>query len=617
VSGVPRSMIRDASAPLLIIGALLTLAMSSVAVWLAAGAAAVIGAGSWMSPPLHPALLVDLFADGPGALLAPEASLLTFTVVFCSLVLGELAGWVALVIAVGRWDEPGDPRRSLLRRRELGDLTGPAAERRARRLRPSLADRDAVPVTDHGVRLLSIAGRPVSMSWEDVALIIMGPRSNKTSAIAVPTVLSAPGLVVATSNKADLWTLTAGLRAAIGPVWTFDPQQIVYAPQAWWWNPLRSIRDAPEEHRVEMAARLAGHFMATIGGERKDPFFHSAGDQALTGTLLAAAVKDGTLRDVLAWLQPGRRDAVAALDSCGAGPEAGDLEAALSGADITTKGIFQTARTAVKALMSERILRWVTPPASWLRPCRGAPPVELDPWQLLADAEHGPATLHLLSKEGAGTAAPVVAALVDRVLDVAEQLAQARGGRLDPPAVAVLDEAANICPISQLPQLYSHYGSRGIQLITMLQSYRQGVGVWGEQGMDALWSAATIKLVGAGVDDHSFLQRLSGLIGDHHVERISISHSRSQGSSRQYATAREPILPPSALRALTREQAVLLSSGRRAGLGRLHPWYRERDHTDIRTYADTALQELRDAALDSLGPDNPINCPLTLDRTAR
>jgi type IV secretory pathway TraG/TraD family ATPase VirD4 len=41
----------------------------------------------------------------------------------------------------------------------------------------------------------------------------MGPRANKTSAVAVPTVLSAPGPVVATSNKADLWALTAGLRA--------------------------------------------------------------------------------------------------------------------------------------------------------------------------------------------------------------------------------------------------------------------------------------------------------------------------------------------------------------------------------------------------------------------
>ena len=228
----------------------------------------------------------------------------------------------------------------------------------------------------------------------------------------------------------------------------------------------------------------------------------------------------------------------------------------------------------------------------------------------------GAPTVHLLSKEGAGTAAPVVAALVDRILEVAELAAQARGGRLDPPLVAVLDEAANICPIQALPQLYSHFGSRGIQVLTMLQSYQQGVGVWGTQGMDALWSAATVKLVGAGVDDHPFLQKLSGLIGDHDVEKISTSHGRGRGGSRQYSTTREPVLPASTLRALPKTHAVLLATGRRAGLGELLPWYREPDHTtgltaaDITTSAAAALDELRRAAVTALGPTNPVAAAL-------
>ena len=146
------------------------------------------------------------------------------------------------------------------------------------------------------------------------------------------------------------------------------------------------------------------------------------------------------------WLQHGRRDAIIALDTAGADTEAADLHAALSGADVTAKGIFQTARTATKALTSQRILRWVTPPATWREPGPDLP--ELDPWTVL---DHTPATLYLLSKEGAGTAAPIVAAIVDRLLDTAERNAQARGGRLDPPVVAVLDEAANICPIRELP----------------------------------------------------------------------------------------------------------------------------------------------------------------------
>ena len=197
---------------------------------------------------------------------------------------------------------------------------------------------------------------------------------------------------------------------------------------------------------------------------------------------------------------------------------------------------------------------------------------------------------------------------MDRLLETAELTAQARGGRLDPPVVAVLDEAANICPIRTLPQLYSHYGSRGIQVLTMLQSYQQGVGVWGNQGMDALWSAATIKLVGAGVDDQPFLTRLSGLVGDHDVEHLSVSHARGTGPTRQYSTTRRPVLAVSDLRALPKTHAVLLTTGRPAGLVELRPWYREPDAATLTARAATALTQLRDAAADAHTPH---------DRTAR
>jgi type IV secretion system protein VirD4 len=595
-------LLREAAAPLLLLAAIAAVALFAVDVSVAAGAAALVGTGHWTAPPVGPATLLALLSGGPGDLLADGAGTAVFVTVLVAILVLEVAVAALVIVLVSRVYGSGGPQRSLLRARELGDLTGRAAVSRARTLRPHVDD---LGPSDQGLRLLTIQRREVWMSWEDVALVIMGPRSNKTSAIAVPTVLAAPGLVVATSNKADLWALTAGMRANAGPVWTFDPQRIAHVEQTWWWDPLRSIRDADSDERVEAAARLAGHFVGTIGGERRDPFFHAAGEQVLTATLLAAAISDATMREVLAWLQPGQRGAIAALDKAGAHAEAADLEATLSGADVTTKGIYQTARTATKALTSERLMRWITPPDTW-RSSPWTAPVELDLWDLLAAARHGRATIHLLSKEGAGTAAPVVTALVDRILEIAEILAQASGGRLEPPVVAVLDEAANICPIRALPQLYSHYGSRGIQVLTMLQSYQQGAGVWGEQGMAALWSAATIKLVGAGVDDHSFLQKLSGLIGDHYVERISTSVDRSR-ISRQYAQAREPVLPASALRAITRDQAVLLSTGRRVGLGRLLPWYREHDHADISAYADTALAELRHAAAQALGPDNPIN----------
>ena len=109
------------------------------------------------------------------------------------------------------------------------------------------------------------AGPAVYASWEDTVVAFMAPRSGKTTAQAIPFVLSAPGPVIATSNKSDLWAATATLRTGVtgGRVWLFDPQHITYQPQAWWWNLLAGLRT------VEDAHRLAGHFVLTVADEHR------------------------------------------------------------------------------------------------------------------------------------------------------------------------------------------------------------------------------------------------------------------------------------------------------------------------------------------------------------
>ena len=72
-------------------------------------------------------------------------------------------------------------------------------------------------------------------------LEIMAPRAGKTTALAVPMVLDAPGAVIATSNKADLVMATHALRAAQGTCWVFDPQGIAHTPQRFSFNPLSQV----------------------------------------------------------------------------------------------------------------------------------------------------------------------------------------------------------------------------------------------------------------------------------------------------------------------------------------------------------------------------------------
>src|SRR5699024_3309384 len=90
-------------------------------------------------------------------------------------------------------------------------------------------------------------------SWEDTHLDIWGPRTGKTTSRAIPAVVSAPGAVVATSNKRDLVDATRDVRAQHGPVCVFDPQGIATEDPSWWWNPLSYVTDD------DQAAKLAQH----------------------------------------------------------------------------------------------------------------------------------------------------------------------------------------------------------------------------------------------------------------------------------------------------------------------------------------------------------------------
>ncbi|MFI5689923.1 type IV secretory system conjugative DNA transfer family protein [Streptomyces sp. NPDC051636] len=207
------------------------------------------------------------------------------------------------------------------------------------------------------------------------------------------------------------------------------------------------------------------------------------------------------------------------------------------------------------------VLAWVTPDKRWPR---------FDPEAFALSKD----TLYLLSKKG-GPASAVVAALADAVFTAASEAGERNGGRLPEPMRAVLDEAANICRIADLPDLYSHLGSRGITPLVILQSYRQGVKSWGEAGMDAMWSAATKKIIGVGIDDARFAGDVSSLVGAHFVNRGSYSKSKD-GSSYSVSEQREQVMDPAEIRAMRKGTALLLSTGMPVAQISLRPWYAER-----------------------------------------
>ena len=485
--------------------------------------------------------------------------------------------------------KPGDPVAALSRDRSIRQLAQSQAAEQGIRLRPSLtgARPGSLAPADIGLVLGRLKqpggnGPDLYASWEDTVLAFMGPRSGKTTSLGIPYVLSAPGAVIATSNKADLWAATAELRAAPGSrVWVFDPQRITAAGQRWWWNPLAGLTS------VEAAHRLASHFVLTIDDESKRDIWGPAAQELLTSLLLAAAASRRTLRDVSRWLDdPGSPTPADLLDDAGYRALGSALRGAQHGAPETRDGIYQTARTAAKCLHDEEIMAWVTPP-------RGRRLPAFDPYRFPVTRD----TLYLLT-ESRSAAAPLIAGLTDTTMRAGRRRAEQAGGRLDPPVVAMLDEAANICRIADLPDQYSHLGSRGMVPVTILQSYEQGEMVWGAKGMAALWGAATRKLIGASVHSPRLARDVALLVGHHDVPVRSISVGDGRASE-QISFQRRLILEAADIAAIERGTALLLSAGTRPALLDLRPWYASPDAPRIdaaRLRAEAAIQHAAQAA---------------------
>lgn len=524
-------------------------------VWLGGTLGAALTGGGWHPPPFALVTFATLITDGP-ATLWPDAS-----------PAGVVAGVILLfgaVIAVGvlivrKVTQYVSRPKGLAGRRELAGLGPNGIAERARELRPSLKGRDHLHPDETGNLLgdLNPSGPELRSSFEDVELDLMAPRAGKSTGIAVPRVLRAQGAVLLTSNKSDVYAVTRAERESMGTVWTFDPQGIAHTPREMWWDILADC------HTIEGARRLAGHFVASVNDDSaKKDFWISAAQNTLSALFLAAARGQASVIDLLAWLaDPADRTPVDLLRDVGMIAMAEQLQGTVRGAQETRDGIYETARQCVACLLDPEIVAWVTPDPNL---------PQFKPAQHVLSRD----TLYLLSKDGGGSAAGVIAGLADATMRAGVVAAERMGGRLDPPMTAVLDEAANVCRISDLPDLYSHFGSRGINVVTLLQSYRQGSRVWGEAGMDALWSAATIKLLGAGLDDADFVEKISKLVGNHDVRTASISKGK-EGTSRSYSYRLDPVLPADSIRALPKGTALLLATGVRPALIRLRPWYKE------------------------------------------
>ncbi|WP_161522314.1 type IV secretory system conjugative DNA transfer family protein [Bifidobacterium xylocopae] len=414
-----------------------------------------------------------------------------------------------------------------------------------------------------------LSGEKMYMSWEDMLVCIAGPRTGKTTCLAIPSILDAPGPVLTTSNKRDIIDGIRGPRSRKGVVWPFDPQKVSNDRQTWWWNPLTYVRDETK------ALQLAGYFASSSidADAKKDAFFDSMAESLISYLLLAASLKGDPITEVWTWLMHSNsQQPVDVLQDHGYDRVADSLQAIIESPDKQKQGVYGSAQNMARVLTSPQVTKWVTPPS------RG----HLDEF----DVRHfvgSDDTLCSMSREGVGNAGAFVLALTAAVSEAAEEKGAAEpGGHLHKPLLDVLDEAANVCRWRELPDLYSHYGSRCIVMQTYLQSWSQGCTTWGDAGMSKLWSATNLGLYLGGVREADFLRKLSELVGEFDYRSRQVAFNNGQTSS-TVSLSRDSIMSVDELAALPRGRELLLASGARPALLRTMPWMERPDADEVRT----------------------------------
>ena len=544
----------------LLAGTLAVVALTGVAGEAAAQAGAAID--HWRHrPPVDPLALVVELADGRTHWPPAATPILIANAAIWALL------FIAIVVVGVQHAAPGADRAARL----LG--TGSSVHPVSRANAQATARRFGVDQPGLPIARAVAGGQTLYATWEDMQCDIWGPRKGKSSSRAIPTLLAAPGAAFATSNKPDLYAATRAIREQAGRIWNFDPEAIAAGEADWWWNPLSYVTS--DRRALELTDAFVGAYRDPDA--RPDPFFDPAGQELVSHLLRAAAIDNRPVTQAFLWAtRPNDDEPARILQDHGLELAAASVLDHVHAPFEQRGGVYGTARQILSFLRDPDIARWVTTTG----------PVDRRAQLDLAAFVESSDTLYLHSKEGQGSSAGLVTALAMALCDAAEQLAKrSPGGRLPVPLVGVLDEAANICRWRQLPDLYSHYGSRGIPLLTLLQSWSQGAQVWGQTGMRKLWGASNIRVYGGGSAEQEFLSDLEKLIGEYNRLVASPSSQRSPGggsSSTSWQLTPTPILTIADLAALPRDRIIVMPSGAPPVLAEPVYWWNTRQAAEIR-----------------------------------
>lgn len=423
-----------------------------------------------------------------------------------------------------------------------------------------------------GAFLGLLPGGRWAMADPEHAVMILGPpRSGKTSAIVIPSLLATPGAVVSTATKRDVLDATWRARSQVGQVWLFDPagEQDALPPgvRRLCWSPVSAASswdDALLTARAMAAASTVGH------GTTNEHHWRERSTALLAPLLYAAHLTGRPISEVLRWvLRTDLGPAGLALEDHNA-DVANDVLVGIAKTDTRERSSIFSATAGVLAAYNADATRHAA-----ARP-------NFDPERFVDGAE----TVYITAPaHRQALCAPLVVGLLEQIRHAAYARARTAAPAGSPPVFFCLDEVANIAPIHDLPALVSEAGGQGLHVLVCLQDLSQARARWG-QAADGFLSLFQTKLILSGVSDPQTLEAVSLALGEYDRQHVSHTLARSQTRHRlfehdtpptdsesvTYQTQRQRTLPPGEIAHLPPGRGLLLR-GTRWSLLRLAPWH--------------------------------------------
>jgi type IV secretion system protein VirD4 len=265
-------------------------------------------------------------------------------------------------------------------------------------------------------------------------------------------------------------------------------------------------------------------------------------EKMLGPMLLAAAASGRSMADVVAWVDSGEvAEVLDALEAARATEALRAAQASFSREERQLSSVYATAETVVAAFGDPAVA------ASTARH-------DITAARLL---DGGMGTLFLVAPaHEQERLRPVFVAVLRCILEGAVARAS-RAGRLDPPLLVVLDEAANIAPLADLDALASTASSHGVQLVTVWQDFAQIEARYGGRAATVV-NNHRAKLVCSGVADPTTLEQVSRLIGDEQQPVETLTVDRAGAASTTRGRAERRLAPAATLRRIEPGEAVLL-----------------------------------------------------------